>query len=337
MAGYNGESITINDQTQSFGTTEEDGIFLTRFNNQEQLEIINRIVGENAMSILDVAYSEDKSRITIALEGTGSLLLNENLIYNNDTESRVILLTFENNSGQLLWQKEIHSPNLNSNKFDIVYGNSHDLFVGTTFSGMVSIDTVVIAGIGKEDIGLFKISSTAEILWGREHGSMEDENVSQLFYNNGILFLGGEMGGALSERKIGFYKFVNITGSLERSYISYIKDENSIQSANSDSGKNKNLNQGIEENLVNASGFSKQLIEVYPNPFNNNFVVKILDPEIFKIQIYNTNGQIILSETVEERSVMEIDFQNIAPGVFYVKGMDQEGNVKSQIKTVKTN
>lgn len=58
--------------------------------------------------------------------------------------------------------------------------------------------------------------------------------------------------------------------------------------------------------------------KIYPNPFNNEFVINIRDTENTQINIYNSVGQLIETKEVFEKETVKINSQNYNKGVYYI-------------------
>jgi hypothetical protein len=80
-------------------------------------------------------------------------------------------------------------------------------------------------------------------------------------------------------------------------------------------------------NIVNSCDYilskGKQtispLIEVYPNPFVSNFIIKNNSSLLYKLSIYNLSGVLILEDKVDKFSNKQIELEFIKDHVFFLK------------------
>ena len=79
-------------------------------------------------------------------------------------------------------------------------------------------------------------------------------------------------------------------------------------------------------------------IRIYPNPVSNQLNVSLTNNGVdFKwIHIYNTNGQLVISNTISS-SDMNIDVGSLINGIYFLKLIDETGTVKGERKFLKVN
>jgi hypothetical protein len=65
---------------------------------------------------------------------------------------------------------------------------------------------------------------------------------------------------------------------------------------------------------------------IYPNPFNNNFTIKIADPlDRYQLEVYNALGQKTTSKIFSNEE--NISTENWATGIYFIRIKDLEGRV----------
>lgn len=86
------------------------------------------------------------------------------------------------------------------------------------------------------------------------------------------------------------------------------------------------LQTSIQANILENS-------KIYPNPANDKIYIKnlqLLDNKI-KINIYNTFGEIILSQTVEKQNIISVDVKNLPIGIYFI----EIGNYRDKILIIR--
>jgi len=69
----------------------------------------------------------------------------------------------------------------------------------------------------------------------------------------------------------------------------------------------------VSENQVQALDLS-----VYPNPAHKQWNIDVNGQQIEKIELYSTNGQLLLTKYVDGASVAKVDAESLASGTYYV-------------------
>ncbi len=76
---------------------------------------------------------------------------------------------------------------------------------------------------------------------------------------------------------------------------------------------------------IEAFDYGSQLYAVYPNPFSDNFTVRIKNPgNSVKIKIFTLTGQVIHEAAFFNTDETSIDLQNIPAGIYCIQIMDTE-------------
>jgi len=164
---------------------------------------------------------------------------------------------------------------------------------------------------------LMKMNSNGKIEWTRQYGTDEDENVSLLFYDGGIVYFGGEFAGDKAYRKLGNYYFINPTLNHDRAYISMMDPDLNVSQlySSSDSTTNEVLD---ETKLLSYD----ELATVYPNPFKNSFTIDIHSKEITRMEIVNTLNQSIERSKTNGKSIIDIELKNNPAGLYMINFYD---------------
>jgi len=76
---------------------------------------------------------------------------------------------------------------------------------------------------------------------------------------------------------------------------------------------------GVNDGFVSKDGFS-----IHPNPNNGYFTVSTLQDEVYDIEIYNAQGQLIKSEKSKGTTIIQLDRNK--PGIYFVRIKTSEFN-----------
>lgn len=219
--GYNGD-LQVNGQTTN--TSGNRGIFVAQYANGG-VNLVADLQSNGTYDIRGVAVSADSSSVALAFNHIGNVSLQNSVIY-DDAQSNLLLL-YLNMDGSMQNIDAIPSANLNLDKFAINNGDNQDFYVGLTFTNSIDLFGEEIISEGEEDVLLLKYGAGGVSIGKKHIATATNENVSQLLYNNGVLFFGGEIvgNGGYSERKIGEYSFIDFNSDVQKAYISFIYDE----------------------------------------------------------------------------------------------------------------
>ncbi|MEM1320032.1 MAG: T9SS type A sorting domain-containing protein [Bacteroidota bacterium] len=316
---YEGSQLIINGLTTTF--SKNDGLFILTSVMGNSPQVLNSIHEAGAIQLVDITLSDDQSNIVIALYGNGTLDLNDQVIYSQQNPHLSLLSL--NSTGLLNWLQIADGSNIDITKFDMTFGTGWELFTGVTFVDSLSFSGSSFLGIGSEDIALLKWNASGNIMSSNIYGSGNNENISQMFYDSKILYFGGELSGGAIPRTIGNYEFVQAIGQNNKTYISFIYDNDDLD-VREDNKK--------ELNVEHASSLS---LEVYPNPFRDQLKVKVNGTGALNIEVTNVIGQLVFKTTFKGNSSNTIDLHGYTSGLFFVKATDQNGKVISTHKVVR--
>ena len=103
--------------------------------------------------------------------------------------------------------------------------------------------------------------------------------------------------------------------------------------------KNSSTNQIIQISVVNHITGINQIasttnqINLYPNPNNGNFTIETNNAEKQTISIFDINGKLVLSQTINGASY--IDASNLNAGVYNLNAVSKQGVVNKRLVIVK--
>ena len=82
--------------------------------------------------------------------------------------------------------------------------------------------------------------------------------------------------------------------------------------------------------LSNVNNISNELIDIYPNPANNSFSIVSYTIGINNINIYNTNGQLVLSNEVNANQI-RLNTSTLTKGVYIVDIKSKDTSIKRKL------
>jgi len=312
--GLNGNNINM------FG---DSGIFVIKFEIPGQFTLVADIENGTLFNVKKISQSQAEGEFTLALSSIGS---NSMTIHNNgnqeqvqlEEEASLLILAFDENE-TLAWHKAYPTENLDLGHFGLANGENSDVFLGLTFSRALN-DSLVSAG--EKDIAILKLDGSGFTQWANAYGSVEDENVSQLMYDNGILFFGGEFSGSAG-RIIGAYEFVNVTPyDSSRAYISLIDER--IPPTSQD-GPYENAGYSANSQYTKKGSNPIEVTAVFPNPFNNavHVAINCERPEVVFVEMFNLLGKKILhyeEEVSQGRTALQVlPDHTLNNGIYHLK------------------
>lgn len=94
----------------------------------------------------------------------------------------------------------------------------------------------------------------------------------------------------------------------------------------------------VINSAVGLNEFITESLELFPNPFNTAFTLQLAAHSDFSISIINADGKVIKSIDVflQENSAVSISVDDLASGIYYVRVLDSQNNVR-YAKIIKTN
>jgi len=326
--GYLGNTISINGVTNTF--TSDNGFFLLKAKEDNIVtpvsptivSLFKEITKFGNFRLLDLSLSNDQEAISLVVNGSGVLGTSGQNIFNNLSD-HLSTITFSKNSN-LAWAFSDESAFIDDDKFDFEYDEEGNLHYGITFTNTINLGDSTLTSAGQSDVCLMKVSKTGEILWTKQYGTSDDENVSALFCDLNSVYFGGVFNGATRNRRMGNYGFVNLTSNNQRSYISYIRTEDSVNSADP------------HEDVVENSDLEPFGL-IYPNPFSSTFTVELNDSNIAKLEIVTSVDQKIMDINTKGQRVLKIDLKKNPQGIYIVKYFDSKDNLVGTQKIVKMN
>ena len=318
--------VAFNDEVQTLdGNT---GLFIAQMNEFDgQLQMVNTFTGNSPMKLLAVANSSDGVHSAVAFSTLGTVSLDESQIISQPNGNSLVIAGLGAN-GTMLWYEVYDCSLLDCEKFDLSYGDNNDLFVGMTFNNDLTINGNQVLNHGGSDIAIVKYNLQGTVEWVKSYGESEDESISELFFNNGNVYFGGNTSGQGGPKVIGNLEIFNFSGFEDRVFISYtLDDPTDGQLIIGENQKNELLKEGPSENA-----YLLDVLNVYPNPFTNELNVEIVSETASQItlQVISSLGQTLYEEKRQVgigKNYFIINMgDGLPPGLSYLLLKDESGN-----------
>ena len=308
LSGESQESaINVNGQFQE---VQDGGIFNVKVASGS-VTTNSEIRTQGSIKTKKVIQTLEDTRKTYLFKGEGSIAVGG---INYTTISRDAALIKVNANGSRKWFKRFRSTNGGEIKsIDIVSGKDESVYVGLTFTGGLTFWPNRFVSKGGEDILILKLDDRGILIDYKQYGTIEDERVMELLYDNGILYFGGEFAGQESDRLIGKIKYVNHSQTYNNAYVSYLFDTDFEKGATTRS-EDSDLIDELEKAMI-----------AMPNPFSDQITIEANDESITQLAIYNTLGEQVAVSTMTANRRWKVDFSDIPKGLYILQATDEKG------------
>jgi Secretion system C-terminal sorting domain/SprB repeat len=271
--------------------------------------------GELATQVKNVSQNDPNyaiervaKRVNGMVLGAVTYLLKKNV---GSVGDQIKLLTISE-TGDTLWSKIVNTNRNGSKDFDIKYNTEGDLIFAMTFSGTVTIDDTLITSSGGSDIALLRFDNLGTLKRYRQYGSSEDESVSRLFLDEDMIYFGGELVAETTSKAIGRHKFISLAGNTISPYISFISDSDILPHQ--------------ERPIISDRNRSGQDIAVFPNPVNDELVIRIKDMQKFNdyhVKMFDLTGKLVrearLNKMGSGNEIYLSKLKDIPSGVYLIE------------------
>ena len=112
----------------------------------------------------------------------------------------------------------------------------------------------------------------------------------------------------------------------------YYCQNDSIYRTTNNSMIKVNVLKGKATGITQISDLNSNIL-IYPNPTNSNFVIESNSPVKQTIQIYDVNGKLMLSQTINGKTI--IDASNLIEGVYSISVQSTEGLTNKKLVIVR--
>jgi hypothetical protein len=284
-----GDSVTVD--TSVLGLSASNALLLGQYSITQGLRILNHSQGHDAFRIANVALSPALQESAIALVGVGAVD-NTNGKPQLSSGSSLQVLRF-NGQGIYFDALSCSLQNLNQQKIALTYGAENALALGLNYQSTINVFDTTLTSAGFEDFAIFKFKPNGDLHWVHDNGSLDQESINQLWYDNhNVLYFGGEMSGNLAEtHTYGIYVFYDTTAlGTQRVFLSAVLDT-FYQTGITQFSELASINQPVVE-IKKALPIS---FKAYPNPFQNQITAEfILDtPGEITLQLFNQLGNVV--------------------------------------------
>lgn len=308
-----------------FQLVADSGFFSIQLQNSASPALLGDFPSSGNLQLKEISYASAQNQATaFAFWGNGTIQMGGQML--SSANDRILMATISGST--LQWQSSIPVTNMNTGKFDIGFGEKDLLFTGFTFNNSISPFSVNFQSEGQEDIALLAIDNTGAVTWQQSVGTSGNENVSELLYDHGVLYFGGEFSGEIGDREIGQIIFSNLMAANSRAYISEIVVENGgVQTLNqSETGR---------QNLISIDKQTEGKIKIFPNPVSQELTVTAYGLQVSFIEIRDQLGRLVLFQESNENKEWRFDFSKIPSGMYWVGIHAPQGKILYTKKIIK--
>ena len=212
-----------------------------------------------------------------------------------------IMLIKYNSSYEPQWARHIYSPDYDRAN-DLDHDNEGNIYLTAIFKADILIEDIVLYNKGGSDFFIAKYNSQGDLTWARSVGNTEDEECSSLVF--------------------GEPWYIYFTGNFDSDYIYW--------------GQQYVINQGMKDAFIGSvytylsasidDNHIDEEIHFYPNPIRENI---IFSKQVYRAQLYNLNGRLLLSKENTSKITVEKD---LPPAIYLLMITTSE---KGQTQTFK--
>lgn len=306
---------------------------LLKVDSAFNMTILKQISLNAQSQVLDLATSSNGDYFAYSISKAGTVA-DEQSVMTVSLGNKFALLSFSSD-GTPVWQRIWSGDSINLDKTALAFGKNGDLFAGLTFAGSIVSLSDSLSSHGGYDIALLKFQQNGTTTSSYTYGTADDENVSQLLYDQQVLFFGGEISGNTKIREIGKYHFVNFTAFNDRAYVSYIPD--TLPAPPTSELLQLDDTKVLTKTPAKAT---KNVLKVFPNPFMDNLKTefKLESSGQMKILMLNELGKVVQSQIFEGykgANSINMSTQGLPSGVYIIQVLDKSGQLYGVEKVIK--
>ncbi len=306
----------------SQGFIKDDPFFFVAEIRDDSIQIDDYFYTNNSCNLIGFSSNPNTndSDFTLAMSNVSQVKTEGASIF-YDTESKTAVFNVVN-SDDVKWVYSFPDSLIYGKSLDIEYGLNDSVFVGLTFQGELNIEGQKVKSNGEFDVLILGVDGDG-VFEAKSYGGPDYEEVSDIMWNNGLLFFGGTFSGN-DPRKIGVYNVVGLipeTSKARKAYISFV-------------GKDSSQNYKKSTIVVDDNLEFKGNVSVYPSPFGDELTIRIVGGEQSK---YIASVLDILGNKmfVSEMVVDSWDYQkqielSLPVGIYFLRIQDIYGNIYTQ-------
>ena len=362
IGGMNrGQNVQLDNQTlQTNGINIQEGIVLIKLDTLNHPNVLSNITYNKLqvepiapLKLLSIEIDDLEEEFGVFLKEYGTIDYNGVTQFYERTDSNLVLVNIGSNRN-INYLKVLGGENIDDSNTDLTFSHNESnphFVLGLTFENSFQLEDSIFTSNGNKDILVFKLDQQGNVKWVNQYGTIDEESITELFYDNEVVFFGGVFSGPTKSRELGNYVFYNDSDLTDsKAYISYIFDEDYTVEQNSpnlivnkasqqefsedialpsDQIQNKDEQEkGLEENLI---------LNMYPNPFKNRVSIILYENEtVTKIEIINPFGSVIFSKKIAKGNAHEtVDLSRFQDGIYYVKALNEAGEIVSSQKLIR--
>ena len=317
--------VSVNGNTHMMESA--NSLFVSGTGADGQFQLSGTINGGSPMRLVATAAPKDGGRTTMAFVTDGALFMDGSQILPQPGGNSLVVATLGQN-GVLQWSTSFDCGKIDCDNFGLAYGDNNELFVGLTYNSDMTVGNSQLVNAGGNDIAIVKYGPQGVVEWAKPYGSDKGETISEVFFDNGMVYFGGETSGLDGPKTLGELEVFNFTGFEDRVYISYTVDgpeDGQLVIGGGGQGQMAAVDKPPLETAFDV-------VEVYPNPFTNELHIEVLSGQStdVKLELLSPLGQVLHESrhwALEGQNKFSINMDAYIPlGVYQLSVKDGHGS-----------
>lgn len=320
-------------------TTHNDGVLFAT-SQKDTFTLIKDLAVGSEVHIKKASLSKNASQVAFVLSHVDSLNLSSQTVTAGDN----LVLGTMSTTGFLKWSRQFPDSVLNTSKLDLTHGDSTQVFLGLSFSDTLAFQNQFFHPQGDEDVLILKFGFNGDLSFAKSYGSASKETVTHLFYDSGLLVFGGDLQGNTPERVLGMFKIINHTNHFNRAYMAALLDtldQTGEIAAIEVAQEGLKTIPTTQPKETKSTALGKELlINVYPNPFRNEFTLEIntRQSEVLTISLSDNLGKTMQQNQMPVNigyNAQVLNTSALPTGIYFLYVKDRSGRLIKTHRVVK--
>ncbi|MBI2280081.1 MAG: T9SS type A sorting domain-containing protein [Bacteroidetes bacterium] len=297
------DSITLTNNTNN------DNIFLTKFNSSGDVLWANSIVNSNINDVFSGLTFDQVGNIFISGSfKSQTITFGSNTLYNNSINNNDIFIVNYNSNGTPIWATSYGDVN-DDFPSGVTLDNTGCIYVtGAFYSPKIVFgqDTLFNFNPGYSDIFISKLSPLGIAIWTKKIGGFYNDYGNDIAIDNtGSVYT---IGGFAEICEFDSIILANVANNLHTYDIFLTKI-----------GSTVGLKEVVDDNIFT----------LFPNPTQERIFIrkKSIFNDILTLKIFNTSGSLVFHKVLSENSFsFGVDLSSLTQGVYFLHLTSNRGN-----------
>lgn len=303
--------------------------------------LIKDIAVGSEVQVKQISLAKNASQLAFVLSSADSLNLSIPAVTNGNN----LVLGAMSNTGFLKWGNKFPEASLNKDKLALTHGDSCQLFLGLSFLDTLNFQNQIFYSQGEEDVLILKYGYSGDLSYAKPFGSPSKETITHLFYDANLLVFGGDLQGSTPERVLGVFKITNQSNEFNRAYMAALIDTTGQVGEITSTVMPQDeittiLTTEPKQSSSQAVNNSALLVNVYPNPFRNEFTLEVnaRQTETLTLSLIDNLGKTVKQSAMPVNAGYNAQVLNTAAfpsGIYFLHLKDATGRLIKTHRVVK--